>query len=213
MTAGSLGPCCCASRASFAARSTRSASPAGRSPAVRDQLASGHHRLRARRAGARLRARHVRAPRTARSGRPDRADARDRPPAHRPVDHAPTATRSCVGAQEADRLAHRAPRRGSSPTSATAIEARIERSRSCWATPSDPPAPRVAPHVRLPEAPPQLPPVLRRPAHVRRGHLDAEHRARLGRRPARAPPARARRRRFSRSAASGRSRCSASSPA
>ena len=45
---------------------------------------------------------------------------------------------------------------------------------------------RVAPDVRLAQAPPQLPPLLRRPADLGRRHLDAEHRARLGGRAARA---------------------------
>src|SRR5438046_664675 len=53
------------------------------------------------------------------------------------------------------------------------------------------PEARVRPHLRLSPASPQLPALLRRPADLGRRHLDAEHRARLGRGPARTALARA----------------------
>ena len=98
-----------------------------------------------------------------------------------------------VGAQEADCLARRAASSAWSPTSGKTSNGRSTRWRSCWAT-SDAAPPSVAPHVRLAEAPPQLPPLLLRPAHVRRRDVDAEHRDGVARRDARTTLARPRRR-------------------
>ena len=160
-----------------------------------DQEAPRDQRLRARRARAHVGAWNVGPHRAPRDGRADRADPRRRPPAHRP--DRDRGGRGDPRERQAPphRVARRPPEGTDRATNARRSRPHCRHSRSCWRRrPVDAPQARVCPDLRLPQAPPQLPTLLLRPAHVRRRNVDAEHRTRVARRLARTALARARRR-------------------
>ena len=183
---------------------------------VSDQAQPRHHRVRARRARAHLGARHVRASRRGsrrrtlieRTRATDRrriglyADARGREGAR--GRSASKRTAWLVARLEAARAGRSASTIEAALPALEKLLRRHEVTLLRLASRAD---------VRLAAAPPQLPPLLRRPADVGRRHVDAEHRDGLARGAARAALARPRGRPAHRLPLRPVHACSACSPA